>query len=254
MSPGKARVFFLGTSGSTFTEDNIPPCIYVEGYLFDCPAACPQKLKMYGLLDSLHTILLSHTHIDHSLGIYELAWHLGTTQANKKVTLYLPASEQAHVEQTFRILGKNFADKLLSFVNIIGVDSGLQSNGITVVAAKHSVPALGYRLDLNGTSICYTGDTAPSREMSEAFKDCKLLIHDSSYPPGEEEKAALDGHSTPIQAAEIAKESGARMLALVHLPYARLGRTIDGEFLKAARKIFPNTIVPKPGDAIDLVE
>lgn len=252
MGSHKIRVVFLGTAGSTFTEDNTPPCIYVEGFLLDCSASCPQRLLSRGLLGSLHSILLTHLHLDHSLGVYELAWHLGTVLSKQKLYLYLPAGEKERLEEAFAVLGGRLSEKLLSFFEVVEVEPNYIYGRIKVVYAQHSVKAVGYRLDFENASICYTGDTAPTGEIVKAFRDCSILIHDATYPPGLEEQALRDGHSTPLKAAEVAKNANAGMLALVHLPYARYGKNIKAEFLKAAREIFPNTIIPEPGEIIEL--
>lgn len=79
-------------------------------------------------------------------------------------------------------------------------------------------------------------------------RDCDLLIHEATYPPGMEEEAEKDGHSTPIQAANTARKVNAKYLALIHLPYARLGPQIEETYLSSAKKIFSNTFIPKPMD------
>jgi len=252
MSKEGVKLYFLGTAGSTFTGDNFPPCIFVEGYLLDCPAQCPQALVKYNLLDPLHTVLLTHLHVDHSLGLYDLAWHLGTVLSKKRLRLYLPAGGKGNIVKAFEVLGGNLAEKLLGFFEVEEVDQGQVSSSLRVVRARHSVPAVGYRLTLGRVSVCYTGDTAPSEEITEAFKGCDVLIHDSTYPPGMEEQAVTDGHSTPLQAAEVAERVGARVLVLIHLPYARFGRGVREIYLKAAKEIFPNVIVPEPGEVLEL--
>ncbi len=252
MAQRKIKIYFLGTSGSTFTERDFPPCIYVEGFLFDCPAQCPKKLAEHGLLASLHTVLLTHLHMDHSLGVYDLAWHLGTTMSDRRLKLYLPAGGREIVSQGFKVLGGALSDRLLGFFEVVEVGDGFTDNGIKAVSTRHSVPAVGYRLDIGDVSICYTGDTAPSEKVVEAFSGCNVLIHDSTYPPGHEEQAARDGHSTPRQAAEVARLAKAQLLVLIHLPYARLGNRVGEEFLRAAKEIFPNVIVPEPGYVLEL--
>lgn len=249
---GKVRVYFLGTAGSTFTSEDVPPCIFVGGYLLDCPAPCPHLLAQHGLLDKVHTVLLTHMHVDHSLGVYDLAWHLGTVLSQRKLRLLLPEGDAQLLHEGFRVLGGRLAEKLASFFDVEEVEDGRDYGGVRAVKARHSVPAVGYRVELEGSSVCYTGDTAPSERIIEVFRGCTLLVHDATYPPGEEERAAADGHSTPLQAAQVALQAGAGVLALVHLPYARLGKRVKEEFLDAARRVFPSTIVPDPEQVVEL--
>ena len=63
-------------------------------------------------------------------------------------------------------------------------------------------------------------------------------------------EAEREGHSTPVQAAAIARKANVKYLALVHLPYARLGPQIEEEYLSSAKKIFANTFVPRPLDRL----
>ena len=53
-----------------------------------------------------------------------------------------------------------------------------------------------------GRKIVYTGDTSPFEAFAEFAADADLVIHESTFDDSLAEKAALDGHSTPSQAAE----------------------------------------------------
>ena len=55
-------------------------------------------------------------------------------------------------------------------------------------------------------------------------------------------------HSTAVQAAELAREAGVRMLALTHIS----ARYFGPEIAREARETFPNTVVPKDFDVIEL--
>ena len=97
-----------------------------------------------------------------------------------------------------------------------------------------------------GRKIVYTGDTKPFEGFAKFAEDADLVIHDCTFDDSLTEKAAVDGHSTPTQAAEQAKAAGAKQLVLSHIS----ARYPDaGLLLEQAKKVFPNSIL-----AEDLME
>lgn len=91
-----------------------------------------------------------------------------------------------------------------------------------------------------GRKIVYSGDTRPTRELVRLAENADILIHDATFDDQLKDRAAEDGHSTPSQAAETAKNAGAKRLILTHIS-ARYEKT--SLLLKQARKIFPRTQV-----------
>ena len=92
----------------------------------------------------------------------------------------------------------------------------------------------------SGRKIVYTGDTKPFDEFAKFAADADLVIHESTFDDSLVEKAALDGHSTPSQAASQAKAAGAKQLALIHIS----ARYPDASLLlEQAKKIFANTML-----------
>ncbi len=91
-----------------------------------------------------------------------------------------------------------------------------------------------------GRKIVYTGDTKPFKAFAKFAADADLIIHESTFDDSLVEKAELDGHSTPSQAAKQAKEAGAKQLALTHIS-ARYPNA--GLLLEQAKKVFAQTIV-----------
>jgi len=100
-----------------------------------------------------------------------------------------------------------------------------------------------------GRKIVYTGDTRPFDGFAKFAADADLIIHESTFDDSLAEKAALDGHSTPSQAAEEAKAAGAKKLVLTHIS-ARY--TDAGLLLEQAKKIFADTIVAEDFMNIEL--
>jgi ribonuclease Z len=91
-----------------------------------------------------------------------------------------------------------------------------------------------------GRKIVYTGDTRPFEEFAKFAADADLVIHESTFDDALAEKAALDGHSTPSQAAQETKLANAKRLVLTHIS----ARYPDaGLLLEQAKKVFANSVV-----------
>lgn len=97
-----------------------------------------------------------------------------------------------------------------------------------------------------GLKIAYVTDTSPCEGAVTLAEDADVVIHEATYPAGEEKLAVRRGHSTAADAAQCAKRAGARKLVLTHISqkHQRLDLYRDG-----ARKVFENTVV-----AHDLME
>jgi ribonuclease Z len=100
----------------------------------------------------------------------------------------------------------------------------------------------------SGRTIVITGDTAPSPATVSAAADADLLIHDASFAEEEAQRAAETGHSTVGQAAAVAAEAHAKLLALVHIS----SRYHVGKVIEEAKEVFEPTVAPKDFDVIEL--
>jgi ribonuclease Z len=68
-----------------------------------------------------------------------------------------------------------------------------------------------------GRKIVYSGDTRPTAELVELARGADLLIHEATFAEELAERALLDGHSTASEAAAVARDAGAKLLALTHI-------------------------------------
>lgn len=102
--------------------------------------------------------------------------------------------------------------------------------------------------DRAGRKLVISGDTAPSDVLVEAAYRADLLVHEATFTREESDRARETQHSTAEQAAKAAKEAEVRLLALVHLSTRYGGREIRDE----AREVFPDTLVPRDFDAIEI--
>ena len=100
-----------------------------------------------------------------------------------------------------------------------------------------------------GRKIVYTGDTKPSEDIIKLAEKADLLIHEATFSDELQERAHEDKHSTPSQAAKVAKEALSRQLILTHISARYKDPTI---LLEQAKKIFPNVRVAEDFMRIDI--
>lgn len=102
-----------------------------------------------------------------------------------------------------------------------------------------------------GIKLTYCTDTRPVQSISQMAKDADLFICEGMYgEEGMDSKAAQYKHMTFYDAARLAKDANVKELWLTHFSPS-LVRPQD--YIKAARKIFKNTIVGKDRMSVTLV-
>jgi ribonuclease Z len=99
-----------------------------------------------------------------------------------------------------------------------------------------------------GRTIVLAGDTAPSPGVLSVARGADLLVHEATFCEDERERAEETLHSTAAQAAELARAADVRLLALTHVSTRYSGREIADE----ARAVFPETVVPRDFDVIEV--
>jgi ribonuclease Z len=99
-----------------------------------------------------------------------------------------------------------------------------------------------------GRKLVLAGDTAPCEMTRAVAFGADLLVHEATFMDEEGERAAETRHSTARQAAEVAAAAEVGMLALTHVS----PRYAGGELRDEARAVFPNTVVPRDFDRVEL--
>jgi len=108
--------------------------------------------------------------------------------------------------------------------------------------------AVGYRLDYNGLSVAFSGDTRPSRTLVDAADGVDLLIHETfpspevfarkaGVPLAFAQQVVHGTHTSPTAAGDVFGRVGARMSVMWHMAvdhetapaaFADMRRTYDG--------------------------
>lgn len=99
-----------------------------------------------------------------------------------------------------------------------------------------------------GRKLVISGDTGPCETLALAARRADVLVCESTFAEEERERAAKTAHSTAAQAAALARDAEARLLALTHISTRYGGRELRDE----ARAVFPHTVVPRDFDCIEV--
>jgi ribonuclease Z len=134
---------------------------------------------------------------------------------------------------------KYYKDKLLA-LGIKGEKmKELKDNGQIIIEDKLILEeSMSYKR--KGDSFVYISDTKDCEGLRKIAKDATLLLSESTYLETEREMAYNHNHLTAKQAAEVAKDAGAKMLVLTHFSARYLDLSL---FKEEACKVFANTFV-----------
>jgi len=142
---------------------------------------------------------------------------------------------------------------------------------IEMFAVDHKpvAPAVGYKITYKNRTALISGDTARSFNLEKFARNVDLLVHEALSPDlvgimndaaemtGNDSMAKitmdiLDYHATPVEAAEIARDSGA-----AHLLYYQIVPTLpipglDAAWLKGVKEVFPKYTLGRDGTTISM--
>ncbi|KXT73636.1 Ribonuclease Z [Streptococcus sp. DD10] len=102
-----------------------------------------------------------------------------------------------------------------------------------------------------GKIITILGDTRKTTASVRLGVNADILVHESTYGRGDEKIARRHGHSTNIQAAEVAREAGAKRLLLNHISPRFLSRDVS-QLKRDAAAIFERVHVVKDLEEVEI--
>jgi ribonuclease Z len=241
-------VHLLGTGAGVSGPERTTTMLAFESggqsVVVDCGGDVIQRLMASGLDPAgIEAFIVTHEHPDHVSGFalfMEKIWLLGRRHP---IPVYgiRPALDQARrVWQAFDTSGWEGVPMIQEHEVRLEPGAPVLSNErwrITAAPGIHGVPVIGIRVeDAQGSGVCtYSCDTAQSPLITELARGADLLVHEGTG-------TTLGGHTTYEQAAEVARDAGARRMVLVHLPPG----VTDGD-LDEARKIYPNMELGEDG-------
>ena len=218
------RLTVIGCSGSVPGPESPASCYLVEadGFraLLDLGNGALGSLQRHCAVGEVDALLLSHLHPDHCMDVLSLyvARTYDTNGGYPVIPVHGPRGAGRHLAQAY---GRAEHPGLSGCFDFRDWAPGPQQVGpLTVTAARvaHPVETWALRVEHEGRSLVYSGDTGPSDSLVELARDADLALFESSFEEGRDDAAPPDLHLTGRQAGEHAARAGARRLLLTHLP------------------------------------
>ncbi|MDD2367425.1 MAG: 3',5'-cyclic-nucleotide phosphodiesterase [Desulfuromonadaceae bacterium] len=159
----------------------------------------------------IHTIFITHSHLDHIRSIPALADNIIIKNLSHTVSVQSTA-EVINAMQNHLFNNTIWPDftKIPSEQNpvirlatiIPNREYTLKGYSIRAVPVNHTVPTVGYVLKSEGKTVVYTGDTGTTEEIWRYCAGVDALIVEVSFPDSLKELAQLTKHLTPSMLVE----------------------------------------------------
>lgn len=248
------KITFIGASTCIPDVGSDVASFIINGkHLVDTGWYAALRMRRWGCnpLD-LESVILTHLHQDHYLGLPQVLFYNGLRRPHEKDRTFAPLRIigprehlQEVVDAAFRFLQIPRFPQLMFDHVVCPVQAGegfdLDELHFDTFAARHvsgskqREEALVYKVTdtQTGAAFAFTGDTHYHEPIADFVRGVSLLIHDGSHTP-------------PREAAQIAKKAGVGRLFLIHCSQARADQALN-----EAREVFADSFLATDGDTIE---
>ena len=190
--------------------------------------------------EELTALLLSHWHFDHSSDVLLLIYRLAAC-AKAPLHVYAPVDETSPV----RKIVQGCTELVLHDI-APGDAFQVGDAQVTAFAARHPVPAVMYRVQAEGKTFCYTGDTNTTETLLPFAMGADFLLADGLFTEAAWTQAKP--HLAAHHVAQLAKDADVRRFVITHLNPA-----IDPETqLRQARAVRIDALLARAGDSYEV--
>lgn len=226
---GEAYLRYGGSTTSVLIELNGIPILVDAGTgIMNLPDRALQSPEL--------TLLLSHPHADHLIGLPMCPYLF---RAGAALHLYAAVHDGRSAERQVRALFSPplwpvGPDALPCAVHIHDLTENLMVHGITVefMEGLHPGGVTLFRVSGNGKCVVVVTDcTITAEQMPGLVKfaqNCDLLLCDGQYSSEEWKTRSTFGHNTWVYAALLGKEAGAKQVRVIHHDPLHTDAFLDG--------------------------
>lgn len=218
----KVRVTVVGSSPAWPNPGSAHAAYLVESggrrLLVDCGAGVLARLRTSAAWPGVDAVVITHAHFDHVGDLIPWLWArvAGPARDEEPTPLWLPPGGVAALARfpDGDELGRAFA--LREYPDGEPFDAaGLR---IEPVRMRHfKAVAFGLRIQDDGVTVAFTGDTGETDAVLELARDADLLVIEATLDDDDPE-AVGGGHLSARQALDYGRRANARRVLLTHRP------------------------------------
>jgi ribonuclease BN (tRNA processing enzyme) len=216
------RLTVVGCAGSFPAADSPCSCYLVEAdgrrLVLDLGNGALGALQRYVSLYEVDAVVLSHLHPDHYIDMcaYWVARKYRPGGVPPALPVYGPPGTALQLAQAYGLDSRPELGAVFDFRTLTPGGFALGPFHLRVDRVVHPVDAFAVRIEHNGRSLTYSGDTGASEALIRLASGSDLLLCEASFTDGRDEVAGL--HLNGREAGEHAAKAGVGSLVLTHIP------------------------------------
>ncbi|MYS18824.1 Ribonuclease BN, tRNA processing enzyme [Streptomyces sp. DvalAA-14] len=214
----------VGCSGSFPSADSACSSYLVEAdgfrLLIDMGNGALGELQRHIGLYDLDAVLLSHLHADHCIdmcGYFVARYYRHDGGPASAVPVYGPVGTERRLNIAYGdVPDEKCMSEVFDFRTLEPGSFRLGPLTITAALVSHPVEAYGFRIEHEGSTLAYSGDTGPCESLQGLAEGADLFLCEASFTYGKEDIPDL--HLNGREAGQAATRAGAERLVLTHIP------------------------------------
>lgn len=221
------RVTIVGCSGSYPGPDSPASCYLVEAedregrtwrIVLDLGNGALGFLQRHTDPLDVDALLLSHHHPDHCGDVngYYVMRKYHPTRRVDRLPVFGPADTSARMCDSYGLPDGRGMEEAFDFHAYPGESFGIGPFEVAPVRVDHPVEAYGLRITADGSTLAYTGDTAPCDALESLAAGADLLLAEASFRDADDNPPGV--HLTGADAGRTASRGEVGRLVLTHVP------------------------------------
>jgi ribonuclease BN (tRNA processing enzyme) len=220
------RLTVVGCSGSYPGPDSPASCYLLEAdhegrtwrVLLDLGSGALGTLHRFADPLTIDAVVVSHLHPDHYFdlsGLYVM-WKYHPGGARPRIPVFGPAGVAEQVVRAYGLAPEPGMRAEFDFHEYDDQPIRLGPFTFWPTRVVHPVPAYGLRVEADGRTLAYSGDTGPCAQLVDLAKGADLLLCEAAFRAGADNP--VDLHLTGSDAGAAAAAAGVGRLVLTHIP------------------------------------
>ncbi|HEU0041167.1 MAG TPA: MBL fold metallo-hydrolase [Jiangellaceae bacterium] len=214
------RLTVIGCSGSLPGPASAASSYLVEAdgarVVLDLGNGALGPLQRYTDLDAVDAVLLSHLHPDHCMDLcgYYVAVRYGPQRC--RVPVWGPDGTAGRMAAAYGLPPDPGMTTEFDFHAYPAGPFEVGPFTVRVVRVAHPVPAYAIRLEHDGRTLVYSGDTGPTPALVDLARGADLLLCEAGFAESDDNPPDL--HLTGSEAGEHARAADVGRLVVTHVP------------------------------------